>query len=244
MKKFLPINEFILSDMITSLLNNLLLFFGVNLRDRVARKLFALVPRGYHDAKGLNIQLFFPSNVQPSDSDRKIVERIFSAYCLAMDDLKHQDDVYKPSCLWTGLHSLSYPNYSDINIDKFHFFLSNFGSQMTYTGINWSTTVREYTKTSRSRRYFENMIIGQKISWWLHYESRGRDISSLSQPRYGNQCGAIVNDNFITYESVLNDFYASMIGNFLGKKKRPVIGEIGAGYGILFYFISKTTSVR
>ena len=83
-------------------------------------------------------------------------------------------------------------------------------------------------------------LIGQNIRWWLHFESRTRDLSCLSQPRYGNQCGAIVNGNFITYESVLNDFYASLICNFLGNKSKPIIGEIGGGYGVLFYFISRT----
>ena len=86
------------------------------------------------------------------------------------------------------------------------------------------------------------MVIGQKIRWWLHFESRSRDLSCLSQPRYGNQCGAMVNGNFITYESILNDYYASMICNFLGKKSRPVIGELGGGYGVLFYFMTKSLS--
>lgn len=249
MKKLLPINEFILSDRIASLLNILLCFLGINLRDRVARKLFSSVPRDDRgkytresNTRDLDIQILFPSKVQPSDSDRKIVERIFSAFCLAKDDQRYQDEVYKPSGLWSGLHRLSYPNFANTNIDEFHSFLSNFGSQRTYTGINWSTTVLDYIKTSKSRQYFENMVIGQKISWWLHYESRGRDLSCLSQPRYGNQCGAIINGNFITYESVLNDFYASMICNFLDKKSRPVIGELGAGYGVLFYFMSNSLS--
>jgi len=248
MKKLLPINEFILSDRIASLLNSLLCFLGINLRNRVARKLFSQVPcdvsakyTSEQDDRDLNIQILFPSKVQPSDSDRKIVERIFLAYRLAKDDQKNQDDVYKPSDLWSGLHRLSYPISADTTIEDFHSFLSNFGSQRTYTGINWSTTVFEYTKTPKTRRYFENMVIGQKIRWWLHFESRSRDLSCLSQPRYGNQCGAMVNGNFITYESILNDYYASMICKTLGKKSRPVIGELGGGVWCVILFYDQIT---
>ena len=85
------------------------------------------------------------------------------------------------------------------------------------------------------------MIIGQKIDWWLKNESKGREISALSQPRHGNQWGANVNNNFISYESVLNEYYSREISNFI-RNDRPVILEIGAGYGILFYYISKNFS--
>lgn len=109
------------------------------------------------------------------------------------------------------------------------------------TGINWSLIVSKYAKTPYSRKYFERMIIGQKIGWWLKNESKGRGISALSQPRHGNQWGANVNNNFLSYESVLNEFYSREISSLV-RNDKPVILEIGAGYGILFYYISKAFS--
>jgi len=217
---------------------------GARLHRHVVQTMFSRLPQTLladYDLDNLEVAMLLPSYVQPDPSDRLMVERIFAAFQKAKLDQKEKSEIFMPSSLWEKHLDASYPSYPDTDIDRFHFFLSNFGSLDTYTGINFSTLVREYAKTAKSRKHFEKMVIGLKVAWWLRFESNGRDLSALSIPQHGNQCGATVNNNFIGFDSVLNEFYGRMISNFL-KKDRPVVGEIGAGYGILFFFISRALS--
>lgn len=192
--------------------------------------------------KNLNISMMTPPYVEPDPSDRQIVERIFTAFQKAKNDQLLKDTVFMPSSYWQNFLNQSYPNYPDTTIKEFHFFLSNFGAWDRSLGINWTYLLRQHADTPRLRRHFEKAIIGRKVGWWLKFESRGRDISTLSQPQYGNQWGADVNGHFISYESVLNEFYGRMISNLIKHENRPVVGEIGGGYGILFQFISRDLS--
>ena len=200
------------------------------------------VPKLHISDKGiindLKIEMLTPPFIQPDISDHLMVERIFVSFLKSKNDQKDKDVIFKPSTMWQKYLDSVYPNYSETDIDEFNFFLKNFGTGSLNTGINWGWLVSKYAKTLSSRKYFEMMIIGQKIDWWLKNESKGREISALSQPRHGNQWGANVNNNFIAYESVLNEFYSREISSLV-RNDRPVILEIGAGYGILFYYTSK-----
>lgn len=189
----------------------------------------------------LKIEMWTPSDTAPDVADRKMVERIFDAFRKAKEDQQKRDAVFMPSSLWQNLLHLSYPNYLDTNLDKFQYFLTNFGAWPEFLGMTFTCLLREYSKTPDRRKYFERQIIGRKVGWWLKFESRGRGLTNLSQPQCGNLWGAHVNGNFVTYESVLNEYYSRMISNFINKD-RVVVGEIGAGYGVLFYFISRRIS--
>jgi putative sugar O-methyltransferase len=188
----------------------------------------------------LDIEMMTPSYVAPDASDRKMVERIFNAFRLAKQDQKEKDVIFMPSTYWQSQLNSSYPINLDTNIDQFHFFLANFGASNSILGITWTYLLSQHM-TPKARKYFENSVFRRKVGWWLKFESRGRDLTNLSQPQYGNLWGARVNGNFITYESVLNEFYGQTISNFI-RKDRPIVGEIGAGYGVLFYFISRKLS--
>ena len=233
-----------ITNLIESFVNNGLNLGGSKLQRHVVEGLFSRLPQ-VHQANdilnSLEIEMFTPCFIQPDNSEHQTVKRIFNAYKKAKDDQKEQDKVFLPSSLWQRYLDSFFPSYKDVYINQFHFFLSNFGALELSTGFTWTYLIRKYSKTSQRRKYFEKMFIGRKVSWWLMFESNGRDVSTLSHPLHGNLWGAYVNNNFVSYESVLNEFYGSMISNFV-EKERPIVGEIGAGYGLLFYFISRAFS--
>ena len=229
-----------IANRIASVADGVLRIGGTRLHHYIVQALYSRL-RGDYVRDDLKIEMFTPSYVQPDISDRPMVERIYAAFQKAKYDQKSKDAVFMPSTLWQKVLDSCYMKYPDVTIDQFHFFLSNFGAQEKHIGITWTHLLSQYAKTLKSRKYFERMIIGQKIGWWLKFESNGRDLSVLSHPRHGNLWGAIVNDSFVSYESVLNEFYGRMISNFV-KKDRPVVGEVGAGYGVLFYFIARAFS--
>ncbi len=215
---------------------------GAKFHEYVIRNLYSMIPYDGRDPGHFDIEILLPSIIQPEPGDLPIVERIFAAYKKAKKDQSGADAVFLPSSLWRYQIDNSYGDLISAcdrnDIDLFHRFLSNFGASENFTGINYSSMVRDFSKTRGLARHFERLIIGQMVRWWMKSESRGRDISALSPPRHGNQAGARVNGHFIGVDSVLNDYYGRMIANLIPVES-PVIAEIGGGYGILIYSISR-----
>jgi putative sugar O-methyltransferase len=118
------------------------------------------------------------------------------------------------------------------------YFLQNFGSWPKYTGIEHSTLIDDLSSSRISRKKLHRMF-DNLLSFWKRHEQEERTLDSISYPRHGNQSGIEVDGTFIGIGSVPNDMRASVISNLLLDIHRPVIAEIGGGYGKLFYFISK-----
>jgi len=224
------------------LMESCLRLAGAKFHDHVIRNLYSTIPYDGRDPDNIDIEILLPPKIQPDAEDLPIVERIFSAYRKARKDQSGTEAVFLPSSLWRYQIDNSYRDlisaHDRNDIDRFHRFLSNFGASENYTGINYSSMVRDYSKTRCLARHFEQLIIGQMVRWWMKSESRGRDISALSPPRHGNQAGARVNGHFIGVDSILNDYYGRMIANLINKET-AVIAEIGGGYGILIYSMSR-----
>ena len=58
----------------------------------------------------------------------------------------------------------------------------------------------------------------------------------LSYPRFGNQVGAIVDEQFVGTGSFFNEIYGSILSGLIANKDRPVVADLGGGYGKLAYF--------
>ena len=215
---------------------------GTRLHDHVVKTLHSAIPYRRGTAGDPEIGILLPREVEPDADDLPFVERIFAAYRKAKRDQSCADAVFLPSSLWrhqldtafAGLIAAGAQN----DIGRFHRFLANFGACENYTGINYSTLVREHAKSRGRARHFERLVIGQMVRWWLQSESRGRGIADLSPPRHGNQAGAMVDGHFIGVDSVLNDYYGRMIAGLVDREG-AVIAELGGGYGILIYSISR-----
>ena len=193
----------------------------------------------------LEVKIHSPEYVKTDSNELEIVNRIFTAYKKAKEDQKHKNPIFAPSSLWSDQLDNAYSpllqGFEKNNVEPFHFFLANFGSWKTSTGIESSGIVQAHAVNKQTAHYFENKMIAPVIQWWLNSESHGRGLKSLSHPMFGNQSGAFVNGHFITLGSVFSDMYSRLISGFI-KSKRPIIAEIGGGYGKLFYFLSRELS--
>lgn len=232
-----------IANALVSLVDRALRLAGRRLHDFTIRGLYSRFVPTEHSGSDINIVIWSPESVAPNHSERPLVERIFAAYRRAKTDQGREDPVFLPADLWQKLFERSYADLISAGktgqLDRFHFFLSNFGSLSGYTGINHSHLVREHSRTASGRRSFERRIMAPMIDWWLKYEGVARDLSELSAPRHGNQCGAIIENRFVGVDAILNEFYARTIARLIAED-RPIIAELGAGYGILFHFLSRS----
>lgn len=137
---------------ICRLLDSILRLGGARLHDHVIGYLSSMVPRDGPGPGLFDIRILLPPAAEPDAQDLPIVERIFAAYRKARKDQAEAEPVFLPSSLWR--HQLDDSCAELIaggernEIGRFHRFLANFGASERYTGISYSSMVREHA-TSR-----------------------------------------------------------------------------------------------
>jgi hypothetical protein len=186
------------------------------------------------------INLHSPEYVEPDKRELELVERIFQSFIKMKEAQKHINNrAFIPSSIWQEHINNDYQylvsGWKENDIDKFHFFLSNFGSWKSYTGIENSPEIvrAKFIK----KRYVENEIFYKSLKTWEWF-NKGRDkkYSDLSYPIHGNQAGAYLKENFIGVGSFFNEIYGSILSGIISDREHPVVADLGGGYGKLAYF--------
>lgn len=188
---------------------------------------------------GLDVRLYYPSPVPPNPDEALLISRIFTAYQHAKADQGRRDAVFLPSRLWRGMLRRAYAPLLDAadvdDVASVHEFLSNFRASTKPTGLEESFRVHDCSTVPHRRRHYEERIIRPLVLWWLRTQARGRDLSALTLPRYGNQCGAKVNGHLISTGEVISEVHGRLLSQLL-PRDRPRIAELGGGYGRLAFF--------
>lgn len=194
------------------------------------------------DSAAKEITLHCPDYIESSRNkdEMKIVERIFLSFKKMKEDQRNVSDVYLPSSVWQKLIDNEYSNLSvglkTNDLKKFHFFLSNFGTWKTFHGIESTTLIRDNMKSLIRRRYLKNVIFYQQLKIWRWFYNNRKPISCLTYPIHGNQTGAYIDKEFVGVGSFFNEIYGSILSGLINDKKRPVLADLGGGYGKLAHF--------
>jgi len=169
-----------------------------------------------------------------------IVSRIFQAFARMKADQAGAPPAFLPASLWQKQLDLSYRNLVEglkqNDISTFHFFLANFGAWETYHGIEANTMIRSYSRSLVRRRYLTNVVFLKQLDMWNWFHGGRRSIKSLTYPRHGNQSGALIDGVFVGAGSFFSEIYGSMLANLISDRGRPVVADLGGGYGKLAYF--------
>jgi hypothetical protein len=190
----------------------------------------------------LEMELFYRGYVDPDPGESALVGRIFASYRNAKAAQRDADPVFLPSSAWRTVLDRAFATLSEglasDDLGRFHHFLANFRSWKESTGMEPSQQIREYARDRLKREHFEQRVVTPVLRWWQRSESHRRDLSALTIPPYGNMCGVKVNGHLIAPSSIFCDFYGRLLAGFV-RGERPVVAELGAGFGKLLYFISR-----
>ncbi len=195
----------------------------------------------YNPASRL-ISLHVPDYVKSNNDKREleIIERIFCSYKKMKEDQKNVSKCYTPSSLWQAqlVEAYSYliSSLKENDINKFHFFLSNFGTWKKYHGVESTTLLRNNANSFIRSRYLKNDIFFNQLKIWKWFYNNRKHISNLNYPIFGNQSGAFIDGVFVGVGSFFNEIYGSILSELINNNEHPVIAELGAGYGKLAYF--------
>jgi hypothetical protein len=192
---------------------------------------------------GKNITIHCPPYDRSSVADERrvaVAKRIFAAYGRMRQAEGTVASRYKPSSIWQTQLDDAYSSLIEgslqNDLDKFHFFLANFGVWERYHGVENNLLIREATTSKIKACYLKYKFLRALKIWKWFYGNR-RDVSALGYPQVGNQAGALIDGRFVGYGSFFNEIYGSILSGILAGIPSPVVAELGAGYGKLAYFV-------
>ncbi|NJL53845.1 putative sugar O-methyltransferase [bacterium] len=168
-----------------------------------------------------------------------MAERIFHSFRRMKDDQNKVSKLYQPSSLWQNQLDIAYSflreAYRDQDFEKFHYFLANFGTWKEYTGVESGVLLRQ-AKTLLDQKELEHNILLNQLKLWKWLTGDRYSLKRLTYPMWGNQAGAYIDGTFIGIGSFFNDVYGEIIERLFNGMERPILGELGGGYGKLARF--------
>ena len=174
----------------------------------------------FYSPKLNNIELHSPKykSISLEKSEKQLVKRIFHSYKLMKEEQKKVSSLYLPSSLWEKQINQSYSyfleSYKYDDIEKFHFFLTNFGCWKQYHGVESNMLIRNSMTTFIGRRFLKNEIFNKNLENWKWINGGRKPLSVLTYPTFGNQAGAFVDNVFVGVGSVGNEFMGQCYLNF------------------------------
>ena len=192
----------------------------------------------FFSLKKSRIDIFVSKVATIDKTDLPLAHRIFSAFKLMKSEQNSKSELYRPSSLWQSQINESYSflleSYRKDDVEKFLYFLQNFGNWSKFLGVESQGLIKKYSKNILLNNFLKYEIIEGQLNLWKHF-NKDRDLKDVDLPKYGNQIGAVVENNFVVIGSFSNHIYASILLNYLDKKN--TIMELGGGYGKLAYYI-------
>jgi|GEM_PF-876487 len=195
----------------------------------------------FHDPAAGVVTLHAPALVAADPQDRALVERIFHAYGRMKADQEKAGALYQPSPFWQRILADAYADLlaglRDHDVARFHYFLQNFGAWPRDHAVESTVLIRDCAGSFLKSRYLRNAVFHRQLDLWKWFYDGRQPVSRLSYPTTGNQAGAYINGVFVGPGSFFNEIHGTLLSGLLKGGTRPVVAELGAGYGKFAWFI-------
>jgi putative sugar O-methyltransferase len=190
-----------------------------------------------------NFKIFIPKNNIVDKKDLPLAEKIFESYKIMKSEQKNAPAAYKPSSLWQSHIDKDFyflkDSYENNDIEKFLFFLQNFGNWDKYLGIENQLLIKKFSKNIFLNKFLSEEIFNGQLKLWKYFNKGSKKFKNLNMPRFGNQNGAYIDNNFVVIGSFFNEIYSNIIKKYLNNNKHNIVVDLGGGYGRLGYYILK-----
>jgi len=191
--------------------------------------------------KKTNFKIHISKNNKIDNRDIPLAERIFKSYKQIKSEQENKSELYKPSSLWQSHIDNDYnyllESYKNNDLEKFLFFLQNFGNWEKYLGVEGQDLIKKYNKNLFLKTFLTKEIFEGQLNLWKFF-NKNSSVAELEMPMHGNQIGAKIDNKFMVVGSFMNDVYAKNLINYLENQENRII-ELGGGYGKFAYYILK-----
>lgn len=180
-----------------------------------------------------------PSNIN-EDFHNKIIERIIIAYHKSKKEQKKVDLSYQLGGEWKELLPTKayFPLTSALEnkrVDKVKEILQNF-CRVSSKGLYMSSYFSDLNnKFYFDYPYFYLAKFCEELNIWNKYG--GKTLDKLNFPRVGNPFGMKIKESLIPVHSFEEYYFSDKLINLSTNMKKPIICEIGGGFGWLAYYL-------
>lgn len=167
-----------------------------------------------------------------SDADRQLLDRLNDAYQLAKADQQSVRPEFEIRGLWAEWIEINYrplvKSLESRDYKALDNLLSNFSREQIAVGTGSSYDDMVMYKTSLFGGIYAKTV-------WCDYRDKlieiGGDVNDIEHPMVGNPAGIPVNGSVIPTETLRHAYNAYSIADLLVDVERPVVVEIGGGFG-------------
>lgn len=178
-----------------------------------------------------------PSPVLPQDH-AALVLKLWNALLAAERDALAASELYQVGANWRNFLSATRPEYFEVrqraDLSALGELLANFWRNNISTGVLGGRAAFDgYVN-------HPDMLTGirQNFNVWS-YSIGDAPIHELASPSIGNPYGHWIDGVIVHPNTFFNHYRGRFVQKLLGNIKRPVIGEIGGGYGGFAYYALK-----
>ena len=104
----------------------------------------------FFSSKSNKIEIFIPKENIIDTTDLPLAKKIFQSYKIMKSEQKNVSNFYKPSSLWQNHIDKDFKflknSFDNNDIEKFLFFLQNFGNWNNYLGIENQTFIKKFSR--------------------------------------------------------------------------------------------------
>lgn len=194
----------------------------------------------YYDINALEKGLLSSSLATGNNvDDQKLLKRIKRFYISNKKSQQNQPEIYQPAGEWREHVNHRMPHYQafyDETTDRLNELLGNFWRNELGLLVKQYASY-EQLKTDVSRREVYSELMAHDLMIWhnLFYA----DVSELQIPDVGNPWGYLWNGTLIGSKVLRYHTLMTQINGLVSDIDRPIIGEIGAGYCGMAYYLMR-----
>jgi putative sugar O-methyltransferase len=192
-----------------------------------------------------SIERCFEDRINLTGDDSKLLTRIVNAYQAASRDQPLHSEVFRPSNEWLPI----YRGYlgdvitalEDGDTKKLDKIYRNFFRDPCSTGLvglhaNMEKDFFNGKISHLSKLHYLNDSI-HRFNLWKKLLGNQYTCAALSSPLIGNPYGYFIDNQFIRNGADYQHYYATTINALLDQQARPIVAEIGGGYGGMAYYL-------
>lgn len=168
-----------------------------------------------------------------------IIKRIINSYKKAKSAQRSVPLPYQPGGEWRNIINAEYQpliialNKEDVSELKNLF--SNFCRSTVSEHLDIGLDFRRFHKHGFSTRYVNQYL--RQLHIWTSLIGDSKSLDSLSFPLIGNPFGPVIEGNLIPRCTIRHHYYATRLVDLATNIEKPVICEIGGGFGGMAYHL-------
>lgn len=198
----------------------------------------------FYDLPALEAGLL-PRDCTPCDAaEEALLHRVKEFYCSLKSHQPEQQEIYQPAGEWREHVNHRMPHYAafqDKSVNRLAALLGNFWrNELGVLVKQYAGYQQLIAYPSKREQYAEWMAHDLMI--WTHLF--GADVSELTIPEIGHPWGYLWEGTLIASKALRYHALKTQILGLTSDLDRPVVAEIGAGYGGMAYFLMRDNTPR